>query len=39
MIWDDDFSSEVKNLLNELLERDPNRRISISQVVRHPWLS
>ena len=32
------LSSEVKNLILSLLKKDPNKRLSIEDVVNHPWV-
>jgi calcium/calmodulin-dependent protein kinase kinase 2 len=32
------FSNEVKEFLGGVLEKDPERRISLEQILTHPWL-
>lgn len=34
-----DFSSQALDLFNKLFEPDPNLRISIDQIMNHPWMS
>lgn len=34
----DDISEESRDLLKNLLERDPNVRYSVSDVMAHPWM-
>ena len=34
----DCISKEARNLLEGLLEKDPQKRLSISQVLKHPWM-
>jgi len=33
------LSDDLKDLLYQLLENDPDKRISLDQVLQHPWLS
>lgn len=33
------FSPELKNLLSEMLAFDPTHRLSISEVLSHPWMT
>lgn len=33
------LSAEVKDLINQLLEPDPGKRLTISQALRHIWLA
>jgi len=35
----DRVSPEAKDLLNGLLEKSPEKRLSIDEVTRHPWFS
>lgn len=35
--WDS-ISSDAKNLISQLLERDAEKRLSASEVLTHPWL-
>jgi serine/threonine protein kinase len=35
----DDISSEARDLLTRLLEKDPNKRITIAEILDHKWLS
>lgn len=41
LIFDEDpwnnFSSKVKDLLNQLLHKDPTKRISLDQALKHRW--
>ena len=34
----DDISQEARNLLKGLMEKDPNKRMTIAQVLNHKWL-
>ena len=34
-----DVSPELKDLLNKILEVNPNKRISVDDILNHPWLS
>ena len=34
-----DVSNELKDLLNKILEVNPNKRISIDDILKHPWLN
>ena len=34
----DEISKEAKNLIHGLLNTDPQKRLSVSQVLKHPWL-
>lgn len=34
----DKLSKEIKNLIRWMLVKDPAKRASIDQVLRHPWL-
>ncbi|XP_077386366.1 MAP kinase-activated protein kinase 3 isoform X2 [Festucalex cinctus] len=34
-----DVSHEGKNLIHQLLKTDPNERMTISQFMKHPWIS
>jgi serine/threonine protein kinase len=34
----DDISQEARNLLKGLMEKDPLQRLTISQILQHPWL-
>jgi serine/threonine protein kinase len=34
----DEISAESINLLQAILEKDPKKRISIDQILRHPWM-
>ena len=33
------ISPELKNLINRLLEKDPNGRITIEEIRSHPWIT
>ena len=35
----DDISKELKDLINKILELNPNKRISINEILNHPWLN
>jgi serine/threonine protein kinase len=35
----EDISVEARDLLKGLLEKDPQKRLSISQTLAHPWLA
>ena len=37
--YNNNFSKEVKNLLNKLLEKDPKKRITIPEISRHKWIT
>ena len=34
-----DVSNELKDLLNKILEVNPNKRINIDNILKHPWLN
>lgn len=34
----DEISSEAISLLKSILERDPSKRLSIPEILRHPWM-
>jgi len=34
----DEISPESINLLQAILEKDPKKRITIDQILRHPWM-
>ena len=34
----DDISADARDLLRKLMEKDPIKRISVAQVLKHPWL-
>ncbi len=34
----DDISEEARSLLKHLLEPDPSKRYSMSNITKHPWL-
>ena len=34
-----DVSNELKDLLNKILEVNPNKRITIEDILKHPWLN
>ena len=34
----DDISEDSRDLLKGILERDPSKRLTISQILSHPWL-
>ena len=34
-----DVSNELKDLLNKILEINPNKRINIENILKHPWLN
>ena len=34
-----DASNELKDILNKILEVNPNKRISIDNILKHPWLN
>jgi serine/threonine protein kinase len=34
----DEISAESINLLQAILDKDPKKRISIDQILRHPWM-
>jgi len=36
--YKDEISPEGISLLQGILEKDPNRRMSISEILRHPWM-
>jgi serine/threonine protein kinase len=38
-ISDGPFSDELRDLLSKMLQRDPRQRISIAQILEHPWSS
>ena len=35
---DDEVSKELKDLLKKILEKNPNKRITLEQIKQHPWL-
>ena len=35
---DDEVSNELKDLLKKILEKNPNKRITLEQIKQHPWL-
>lgn len=35
---EDHFSTEIKDLIIALLQSDPTRRITLSEVYSHPWM-
>ena len=39
LIIPDYFSGSLKSFIKKVLEKDPSKRISMSQVVDHPWLN
>ena len=36
--WDD-VATHAKDLISKLLQKDPNRRISLAKAMEHPWFS
>ena len=34
-----DVSENLKDLLNKLLEVNPDKRISLDEILKHPWLN
>ena len=36
---DDEVSNELKDLLKKILEKNPNKRITLEQIKQHPWLN
>ena len=34
----DEISENAQNLITGVLEKDPNKRLSLGQVLTHPWL-
>ena len=34
-----DISDNLKDLLNKMLEINPNKRISLDEIIKHPWLN
>lgn len=34
----DDISLEARELLKGLMEKDPEKRMTISKVLKHPWM-
>ena len=39
--WSDinDFSDDLKDLLNKMWDLNPTKRPSINQIIKHPWIS
>mmetsp|Transcript_5599 Transcript_5599/g.8319 ORF Transcript_5599/g.8319 Transcript_5599/m.8319 type:complete len:354 (-) Transcript_5599:92-1153(-) len=37
--WNMDLSHEVLDLIQHILRPDPNQRLSISQILAHPWMN
>lgn len=35
----DDISMEARDLLSRLLEVDPDKRINVAEILRHPWMT
>ena len=33
------FSEELKNLMNSMLAEDPQKRLSMSEILNHPWVN
>lgn len=36
--WQSHLSKEVKDLITKLLKRDPLVRLSLDEVIEHPWI-
>ena len=36
--YKDEISTEAINLLQGILEKDPLQRLSITEILRHPWM-
>jgi len=36
--WENSVGSDVKDLLRRMLSREPDKRITIQEVMDHPWL-
>jgi serine/threonine protein kinase len=34
----DEISEEAKSLITAILEVDPEKRISLNEILKHPWL-
>ena len=39
IIIDDNLSDECKNLLKKMLKTNPKKRISLDEIMKHPWIT
>lgn len=38
IIYDDDISDEAFELISSILKADPNQRLSMIEILKHPWM-